>query len=128
MPVELRIRLRDGGQLEDLGEWMRGHPGVTVGTVARVPEPHSQGTGVWDFLSVVCAAGGPIVVAVHALQLWLEARVTVVEIEVGDRRIKVKSASAATVLPQVVSAAQILGAGALPTSSAAPAEAADESA
>lgn len=107
MTVELRIRPSDAGQFEDLREWMRGNHGVTVRAVARAPEPNSQGT-VWDFLSVGCAAGGPIVAAVRALQLWMEARVTVVEIEVGDRRIKVTTPTAAAVLPQVIDAAKAL--------------------
>lgn len=110
MTVELRVYLRDNGQLEDLRDWMCGPSGVTVQAVPRPPEPNSQGT-VWDFLSVLCAAGGPVVAAVRALQLWIEARVTVIEIEVREQRIKVTSQDARTVLPQVIAAAQALEAG-----------------
>lgn len=86
---------------------MSGHSDVTVRPVNRPSEPNSQGS-VWDFLAVTCATGGPVVAAVRALQLWIEAHVTVVEIEVGDRRIKVTGHDARAVLPQVVSAAQAL--------------------
>ncbi|MFE7118444.1 hypothetical protein ACFU99_23815 [Streptomyces sp. NPDC057654] len=107
MSVELRVYVNDGGELEDLREWMGGHPGVAVRPVARAPERNSQGT-VWDFLAVVCATGGPVVAAVRALQLWIEAQVTAIEVEAGDRRIKVTSRNAGAVLPQVLAAAQAL--------------------
>lgn len=111
MTVELRVHLADGGQLADLREWMGGHPGVDVRAVGRKPDRNSQGTA-WDFLSVACAAGGPLVAAVRALQLWIEAQVTEIEVEVGGRRIKVTGRTAGTVLPQVVEAARALEAGA----------------
>lgn len=107
MTVEFRVYLSDSGQMDDLREWMGGHPGVTVQPVARSASPNSQGS-VWDFLSVVCAAGGPVVVAVRALQLWIEARVTVIEVQVGDRRIMVRSHDARTVLPHVTAVARAL--------------------
>jgi hypothetical protein len=106
MTVELRAHLTDRGQLDDLGKWLD-RPGVAVRTVSRPAEPNGQGT-VWDFLSVACAAGGPVVAAVRALQLWIEARVTVVEIEVGDRRFKVRSQDARAVLQEVIEAARAL--------------------
>ncbi|MEU7043376.1 hypothetical protein AB0A77_20240 [Streptomyces varsoviensis] len=121
MTVELRVRVNDGGRLEDLREWMGGHPGVTVRPVARAPERNSQGT-VWDFLAVVCATGGPVVAAVRALQIWIEAQVTEIEVEVGDRRVKVTSRTAGAVLPQVLAAAQAL------ETAPEPAEGADDSA
>ncbi|MEV6008142.1 hypothetical protein AB0M29_15140 [Streptomyces sp. NPDC051976] len=111
MTVELRVHLTDGGQLADLREWMGGHPGVAVRAVGRKPDRNSQGTA-WDFLSVACAAGGPLVAAVRALQLWIEAQVTEIEVEVGGRRIKVTGRTAGTVLPQVIEAARALEAGA----------------
>jgi hypothetical protein len=105
--VELRVHLSDSGQLDDLRKWMGGSAGVAVRSVPHPPEPNSQGT-VWDFLSVLCAAGGPVVAAVRALQLWIEARVTVVEVEVGERRFKVRSQDARSVLPQIIAAAHAL--------------------
>lgn len=107
MTVDLRVHLSDSGQLDDLEKWLGGLSGVAVRTVLRPPEPNSQGT-VWDFLSVACAAGGPVVAAVRALQLWIEARVTVVEVQVGDRRFKVRSQDARSVLPQIIEAARAL--------------------
>jgi membrane-associated two-gene conflict system component 1 (EACC1) len=107
MTVELRVHLTDSGQLDDLGKWLDGPAGVVVRTVSRPPEPNSQGT-VWDFLSVVCAAGGPVVAAVRALQLWIEARVTVVEIKVGDRHFTVRSQDARAVLQEIIDVARAL--------------------
>lgn len=105
--VEFRVYLDDNGQLADLGEWLGGNPEFTVRTVARSAEPNSQGS-VWDFLSVLCAAGGPAVAAVRALQLWIEARVTVVDIEAGGRRITVHSRDAKAVMPDVIEAIRAL--------------------
>ncbi|AOR29733.1 hypothetical protein BFF78_00265 [Streptomyces fodineus] len=111
MTVELRVSVDGGGQLEDLREWMGGLPGVAVRAVPRSPERNSQGT-VWDFLSLVCATGGPLVAGVRALQMWIEARVTVVKVEVGDRRFTLTGTNARALLPQVVEAARALEAGA----------------
>lgn len=107
MTVELRVYVSSGGQLDGLREWMGGHPGVDVRAVERPPEPNSQGT-VWDFLSVVCAAGGPIVAAVTALQLWIQAQVTDVEVEVGDRRFKVTGRNAEDKLRAIIETARSL--------------------
>ncbi|MFI6465542.1 hypothetical protein [Streptomyces sp. NPDC050528] len=99
--------MSDGRQLNSLRDWMAGHPGVRVDAVERPSEPNSQGT-VWDFLSVVCAAGGPIVAAVSALQIWIGAQTTEIEVEVGDRRFKVRGRNAEVVLRQVMEAAKSL--------------------
>lgn len=56
--------------------------------VARPAGANSQG-GVWDFLSLACATGGPLAAAVRALQMWVEARVTTIEVEAGGRRFTV---------------------------------------
>lgn len=106
MAVELRVFVQDRAEAGDLREWMSGLPGVVVRAVAVPADPLSQ--GVWDFLSVACEAGGPVVAAVRALQLWIEARITVVEVAVGDRRITVRTADASTVLPEVTKAAAAL--------------------
>ncbi|MFI6686650.1 hypothetical protein [Streptomyces sp. NPDC050485] len=111
MTVELRVSVDGGGQLEDLREWMGGLQGVEVRAVPRPPEPNSQGSTVWDFLSLACATGGPLVAGVRALQMWIEARVTVVTVEVGDRRFTLTGTNARTLLPQVAEAARALEAG-----------------
>ncbi|MGW0944220.1 effector-associated constant component EACC1 [Streptomyces sp. NPDC002623] len=110
MTVELRVFLSNGGQLESLRAWLDGHQGVAVEARERPPEPNSQGT-VWDFLAVVCAAGGPLVAAVHALQLWIQGQVTDIELEVGDRRFKVTGRNAQAVLQEVIETAKSLEAG-----------------
>ncbi|MET9971500.1 hypothetical protein ABZZ80_37760 [Streptomyces sp. NPDC006356] len=107
MTVELRVFLSGSEQLESLREWMAGHQGVAVEAVARPAAPNSQGT-VWDFLAVACAAGGPLVVAVHALQVWIGAQTTDIEIEVGDRRFKVTGRNAPAVLREVIETAKSL--------------------
>ncbi|KUO01917.1 hypothetical protein AQJ67_22200 [Streptomyces caeruleatus] len=94
-------------QLESLREWMDGHKDVEVRPVAQPAAPNSQGT-VWDFLAVACAAGGPLVVAVHALQVWIGAQTTDIEIEVGDRRFKVTGRNAQAVLKDVIETAKSL--------------------
>ena len=102
MAVELKIYLVDAQEFADLEEWMRGHPGVAVTAVARPGAGNAQGS-VWDFLSIACATGGPVALAVRALQLWIESRITTVQIAIGDDKsmITVKTRDAATVLPQV---------------------------
>ncbi len=107
MTVEFRIYLEDSGQLANLSEWLGGNPEFTVRPVARPAEPNSQGS-VWDFLSVLCAAGGPAVAAVRALQLWIEARVTVVHVEIDGRRITVRSRDAKTIMPDVIATVEAL--------------------
>jgi hypothetical protein len=109
MTVELRVRLDSGVQLEDLREWMGGLPGVRVRAVPRPPDPNSQGT-VWDFLSLACATGGPLVAGVRALQMWAQARVVTIQVEVGDRKFTVTGHNARAVLPEVTAAAEALAA------------------
>lgn len=110
MAVEFRVFPGGGAQMDSLREWMGGHPGVEVSVVERPPEPNSQGT-VWDFLAVVCAAGGPLVAAVQALHLWIGAQTTDIEVEVGDRRFKVTGRNAEAVLREVIETARQLEAG-----------------
>ncbi|MCI3276591.1 hypothetical protein [Streptomyces cylindrosporus] len=116
MTVELRVYVNGVGQLDGLREWMGGHAGVEVTVVEPPPERNSQGT-VWDFLSVVCAAGGPIVAAVTALQLWIGAQTTEIEVEVDGRRIRVNGRNAEAKLREVMEVARALE---------APAEAPDD--
>jgi hypothetical protein len=106
MTVEFRAYLGGNGELEDLREWMSGLEGVAAKAVPRPAAPNSQGS-VWDFLSVACGTGGPVVAALRALQLWIDARVTVIHIEVGDSRFAVRSQDPA-VLAQVASAIRAL--------------------
>jgi Effector Associated Constant Component 1 len=109
MMVELKLRLADQEELEDLTQWLGGLSGIHVQTVERPAQPNSQSGTMWDFLAVVCEAGGPAVAAVRALQLWIEARTTTVEVELDGRRIVVTSTDAAAVLPAVAQAARVLG-------------------
>ncbi len=104
MAAQMKIYLDDGEELLDLREWMAGHSGIVVEAVARPSVPNAQGS-VWDFLSVLCASAGPVAAAVRALQLWIESRITVVEIVIGEKRFTARTKDAATVLPQVVEAA-----------------------
>lgn len=101
------IHLGDNEQFEDLREWMGGHQGVVVDAVAHPSDPRSQGS-VWDFLSVTCATGGPLVTALRALQLWIEARVTVIEVVVGDNKFVVRSQDAGAALSEVTAAIRAL--------------------
>ena len=106
----MKIYLDDADEFNDLREWMEGHSGIVVAAVARPAAPNAQGS-VWDFLSVLCASTGPVAAAVRALQLWIESRVAVVRIEVGDKSFVVRTPSAAAVLTQVEQlATKMLGA------------------
>ena len=109
MTIELRITLRDAGQLSDLQEWLGEVRGVSVRPVERPAEGNSQGSA-WDFLSVACETGGPVVVALRALQMWLEARVTTIEVKVGESVFTVRSSDAGSMLPKIEQAARALGA------------------
>ena len=100
MFTQMKIYLEEADELNDLRDWMSGHSGIVVEMVPCPAAPNAQGS-VWDFLSVLCASAGPVVAAVRALQLWIESRVTVIEISVGDERFVVRTTDAATVLPQV---------------------------
>jgi Effector Associated Constant Component 1 len=107
--VQLTIGTASRDEVADLREWMTG-TGANVQTTSRVAAPNAQGS-VWDLLTVACEAGGPVVGAVRALQLWIESRVTSVEIVVGDRRFTVTTQDAATVLPEVTKAVLALESG-----------------
>ncbi|WP_051450899.1 effector-associated constant component EACC1 [Actinospica robiniae] len=109
MTTELRVSFNDAGQMSDLQEWLSKIKGVHATPVARPAEGNSQGTA-WDFLSVACETSGPVVVALRALQKWLEARVTTIEVRVGSSVFKVHSADAADLLPKIEQAARALGA------------------
>lgn len=104
MAAQMKIYLEDADEVQDLQEWMTGQPGIAVEAVLRPAVLHAQGS-MWDFLSVLCEAGGPLVAAVRALQLWIESRVTVVKVVVGEMSFTVRTKDAATVLPQVVETA-----------------------
>lgn len=109
--IEFSVRLDDGGQLADLSEWLSGHRGVDVEVMAGEPPAANAQGSMWDFLSVTCAAGGPAVAALRALQLWIESRVTVVNLTIDGRQITVRTQDAATVLPEIAQAVRVLESG-----------------
>jgi hypothetical protein len=100
MAVELKIYPDSTTDLERLREWMSGHSGVDVRLVAREPVPNAQGS-VWDFLSVVCATGGPAAVALRALQIWIESRTTKVRLEYAGRSLELSTTNVGAVLPEL---------------------------
>jgi hypothetical protein len=109
MNEPLKIRVEDGEQFADLQAWMGGHEGVRVTPVPRASGPNAQGSA-WDFLEVACGTGGALTAAVRALQLWIESRVTVIDITVGEQTFKVRTSDAKVVLQMVEEAARTLGA------------------
>lgn len=119
--ADVRVRVESGGLLEDLRGWMGGIQGVEVVAVPRAAGANSQGT-VWDFLGLACATGGPLAAAVRALQMWVEARVTTIEVEAGGRRFTVTGSTAREVLPEVVAAVRALEAQDPPADPAGPAQ------
>jgi hypothetical protein len=111
--ADVRVRVDSGALLEDLRGWMGGIQGVEATAVPRQPGANSQG-GVWDFLALACATGGPLAAAVRALQMWVEARVTTIEVEAGGRRFTVTGPTAQRVLPEVIAAVRALEAAGQP--------------
>jgi hypothetical protein len=110
LTLQMKISIDDREGLKDLSEWMKGTVGVHIEPVVRPAELNAQGSA-WDFLSVLCESGGPAVAAVRALQLWIEARVTVVNLAIGEKKFTVRTQDAATILPEVVKALQALESG-----------------
>jgi hypothetical protein len=109
--VEFVVRPAQRSDVEDLRQWMDGVAGVTVALASSGSTPTSQGT-VWDLLSVVCGTGGPAVAGLKALEMWLKARVTEVDVQVGDKKITVKSLDTTQALQDVANTLKQLEAGA----------------
>ena len=109
MQVELKVYVEDPGEFEDLRGWMTGqHPGIAVTAVPKLPEPHTQGSALWDFLSLICRPDGAGVAAVAALAIWIRSRVSTIRIEIGGKKFLVKSLKAEEILPKVVEAVKAL--------------------
>lgn len=109
MQVELKVYVEDPGEFEDLRGWMTGqHPGMAVTAVPRPPEPFTQGSALWDFLSLVCEPGGAGVAAAGALAIWIRSRVSTVKIEIGEKKFLVKSRDAEGIMPKVIDAVKAL--------------------
>jgi Effector Associated Constant Component 1 len=105
--VELKVYVEDAGEFEDLRGWMTGqHPEVAVTAVPKPPEPYTQGSAPWDYLSVACEPGGAGAVAVAALAIWIRSRVSTVRIEI--RGMKVNGHDVDEILPKVVEAVKAL--------------------
>jgi hypothetical protein len=83
-------------------------PGIAVTAVPKPPEPYTQGSALWDFLSLVCRPDGAGVAAVGALAIWIRSRVSTVTIEIGGKKFVVRSHKAEEILPKVVEAVKAL--------------------
>jgi Effector Associated Constant Component 1 len=107
--VELKVYVEDPVEFEDLRGWMTGqHPGVAVTAVPKPPEPYTQGSALWDCLSLACGPGGAGVAAAGAIAIWIKSRVTTVRIEVGEKKFLVKGRDVERVLPKVTEAVKAL--------------------
>ena len=100
MALTFEIHLDDDGDLEDLRNWMDGTGPSELRLVPRAAQAGAQGSA-WEFLSVLCAAAGPLTAAMRALQLWIESRVTVAKVVIGQRSVAIRSTNAAEVIPQL---------------------------
>ena len=103
LAAQAKIFLSGGEELEDLREWMSGHPGVVVHAVPHAPTPNAQGSG-WDFLSVLFAEGGAVAAGVKALQLWITSRITTVKAEVGEAKFEITGRTALEDIPKLADA------------------------
>ena len=81
--AELQIQLANHGDIGSLYRWLCKEPEITATPADRPPKPGEQG-GAWDFLIVLCGTEGAVRVALHALEAWIESKVTEVRIKVGD--------------------------------------------
>jgi Effector Associated Constant Component 1 len=107
--VVLKVYVEDASEFEDLRGWMTGqHPGVAVTAVPKPPEPYTQGSALWDFLSLACGPDGAGAVAVGALAIWIRSRVQTVRIEIGEKKFLVKGHDVERILPKVVEAVNAL--------------------
>jgi membrane-associated two-gene conflict system component 1 (EACC1) len=107
--VELKVYVEDAGQFEDLRGWMTGqHPGVSVTAVPQPPEPYTQGSALWECLSVVCRPDGTGVAVIGALAIWIRSRVSTVRIEIDKKKFLIKSHDVEGILPKVVEAVKEL--------------------
>lgn len=104
MAVTMKVSLASRDELADLHEWLRGQSGISLNAMPNSRKPNAQ--GVWEFLSVVFEAGGSAVAAIKAIQLWIEARVTTIDVTIGDAKFRVRTKEAAQVLPQVAAIAE----------------------
>jgi hypothetical protein len=109
VPAELRVYVEDASEFEDLRGWMTGQqPGVAVTAVPKPPEPHTQGSSLWEFLSVACGPDGAGAAAVGALAIWIRSRVSTVRIEIGGKKFLVKSHDVDRIMPKVAEAVKAL--------------------
>jgi hypothetical protein len=110
MNIELRISFSDADEFGDLQEWLKGIDEVKATPASRPVESNSQGSAL-DFLTVAFETGGPVVVALQALKMWLEARVTTIQVKVGESVFTVRSSDAAAMLPKIQEAIRVLAEG-----------------
>lgn len=103
MAADMSIYCDDDRDLESLRKHLQHLPDVTTRLVPRAPLPSRLGGG-FDSLAVLFGSGGAATVVAHALKTWIESKVTVVTIKVGESEFIVKSRDAATILPQVTAA------------------------
>ena len=82
MDIELRIQVEDDGDFASLQDWLAGISGLAITPVPGPSRVGAQGSG-WDFLGVACGTGGAVTVAMNALKVWLESRVTKVRVKIG---------------------------------------------
>ena len=109
MQVELKVYVEDAGEFDDLRGWMTGqHPGIAVTAVPKPPEPYTQGSALWDCLSLVCRPDGAGVAAMGALAIWIRSRVSTVRVKIGEKEFCVKSRDAEAILPKMVEAVKAL--------------------
>jgi membrane-associated two-gene conflict system component 1 (EACC1) len=111
LTVVLKLRPEKPEEFKDLQEWLTGVPGITVEDVDSPAPPNAQSSGVWEFLSVACGAGGPTVAMLKTLQLWIESHVTTIYVTVGGKSLTVKTADVGTALPAVAEVIKSLESG-----------------
>lgn len=113
MSINILVQPVRRGETADLREWLSGIDRVAVSAVSSGADslPRTQGS-VLDLLTVVCASGGPAVAALKAIEIWLKARVTQVDITVGDNTYRVSSTDPSTTFKEMADVLKQIEAGA----------------
>ncbi|TCO60759.1 effector-associated constant component EACC1 [Actinocrispum wychmicini] len=83
MSVAIRVYLADNTDIDLLGRWLGDVPDVSTEPVPSPSGPAEQGDA-WEFLSVLCGSGGAAAVALRALAIWIESKVTHARVKIGD--------------------------------------------
>lgn len=100
MAAGMRIHTEDAADLASLRAMLRGLDQVEAAPHALAPAPGRLGAEP-EYLAVLFGSGSAVTVALAVLKAWLQSKVTIIRVEVGDAAFSVTGRNAETLLPQV---------------------------